>query len=194
MCTTRIISMTMMDRSQNRTAIGTRMHLCGTAMHITLIYITAMGIAEKAEACGADIWATLKPLTQADIGKGAGEFGGDGSILFAALGDIARGVFRLHVAPALKRAAGDGFSQYDIPVKVNGAAQDAIVTARFFKAENTLATQDQALDYPVNAATFHVRLPFWPHAGDVDCRACGPAVALAVLPIGQVFDGYRADT
>jgi hypothetical protein len=60
MCMMHIISMAMRGRLRSRTAIGMNMHRCGTGMCITLICTIGMGIAEGADACGADIWATLK--------------------------------------------------------------------------------------------------------------------------------------
>ncbi len=135
----------------------------------------------------------MKGLAQANIGKGAGHVGRDGGILFAALGDVARGVCGLHVAPALKGAAWDGFCQDHLAIKVDGAAKDAVFTAGLLQPKDALAAQDQALDDPVKAASLHVGLTLWPHAGDVNGGAGGPTVALAVLPIGQVFDAIGAD-
>jgi hypothetical protein len=131
---------------------------------------------------------------QPHVGKRAGPIRWDRIFAGAPFDKVARRVGLRHVAPALKRAARNGFRQNHRPVQHNGAAQDAVFTPCLFQPQNGLATQDKPFDHPIQAAPGQFILPFWPHACDMDSAACGPAMTLAVLPGCHILNRFCPDT
>src|ERR1700685_3015421 len=112
--------------------------------------------------------------------------------------EIARGVFHVEVAPALKGTERTRRHQHDLRIEYHAAAPDAVLVAKRPDGADTLTAHDLAADHPVErAAVGQLVGALRHHAGAVDMLGLFAALALVLEllldPVLEIADRVGAN-
>src|SRR6056297_1465129 len=130
----------------------------------------------------------------ADLGECGGQLGRQAVLALAGGGQVARGIGRRKVAPALERSLARGGGADDLGPEHDGAAADAVAARHLVEPQDALSALHQPLDDPVDgAAVEQLVRAAGPHAGNVARQAVGPLGTRRCLPGRQILDGIAAD-